>query len=90
MGVGEKWLFKYEEGKRFEELPQRRQNWLLQTGARYVWIKEDVKRAREHLYNNLKLNGIDCKKIVLNNLNHSISRFFKAFNLNNRILKLMN
>ncbi len=90
-GRWRKWLFKHEEGKRFEELTKMRKKWLLQTGARYVWMKEDVKRAREHLYSNLKLNGVDGEKIVLNSLNRAMSRFFKAFrlgNLNNRILKL--
>ncbi|MCX8189455.1 MAG: class II D-tagatose-bisphosphate aldolase, non-catalytic subunit [Nitrososphaeria archaeon] len=92
-GRWKKWLFKYEEGKEFEQLSKKRKKWLLQTGARYVWMEKDVRKAREQLYNNLKLEGIDGEKMVLNRLNRSMSRFFKAFNLinlNSRITKLMN
>jgi D-tagatose-1,6-bisphosphate aldolase subunit GatZ/KbaZ len=91
-GRWKKWLFKNEEGKRFEQLSRKRKRWLLQTGARYVWMKDDVKKARETLYSNLKLNGIDGERLVLNSLNRSMSRFFRAFNLKNlnkRILDLM-
>lgn len=91
-GRWKKWLFKNEEGKRFGQLSRKRQRRLLQTGARYVWMKDDVKKAREILYSNLKLNGIDGEKLVLNSLNRSMSRFFRAFNLRNlnkRILDLM-
>lgn len=87
-----KWLFKHEEGKSFELLSKRRQKWLLQTGARYVWMEDDVKKARERLYHNLRLNGIDGEKLVLKSLNRSMSRFFNAFNLKNlnySILKLI-
>ncbi len=91
-GRWKKWLLKNEEGKRFEQLSKKRRRWLLQTGARYVWMKDDVKKAREILYNNLKLYGIDGEKLVLNSLNRCMSRFFRAFNLenlNNRILDLI-
>lgn len=88
-GRWRKWLFKNEEGKEFGLLSKRRRRWLLQTGARYVWMNDEVKRAREMLYGNLKLEGIDGELAVLNSLNRSMSRFFKAFNLKNLNSRLL-
>ena len=52
-GRWRKWLQPDEEGLSFAELSPARRTWLVQTGARYIWIDTEVQEARERLYENV-------------------------------------
>ncbi len=76
-----KWLIGDEKGKSFSELAPERQDWLLRTGARYVWNMPDVLEERRRLYENLQQNGIDPEAIVMISIERSMDKYFRAFHL---------
>ncbi len=80
-GRWKKWVHKDEQEKPFNELAQERQDWLVQTGSRYIWTQDKVKQARKKLYSNLKQHEIDGHQIVINKISESILKYYKAFNL---------
>ena len=80
-GRWKKWLSKDEIGKSFSELSQDRQDWLVQTGCRYIWTQDSVHQARKQLYVNLEKQGLDAHKIVIDRISDSIFGYYKAFNL---------
>ncbi len=82
-GRWKKWLQEDEKEKSFEELTEERQNWLVQTGSRYIWTKDTVQQARIQLYTNLKEKNIDAHQIVIQKISDSIFRYYQAFNLIN-------
>ena len=80
-GRWEKWLHPDETGKTFSELPAKRQNWLLKTGARYIWTDKPVQAARKQLYANVKKDGFDPHGFVVNRIAQQILKYCRAFNL---------
>lgn len=75
-----KWLQPEEAGRRFEELSPARQEWLIATGARYVWTDPRVRAARQQLYDNLR-GTIDAHAFVLERITQNIQRYVEAFHL---------
>jgi tagatose-1,6-bisphosphate aldolase non-catalytic subunit AgaZ/GatZ len=53
-GRWQKWLIGDEVGLAFDELALSRQEWLVATGARYVWTDPRVLDARQRLYDNVR------------------------------------
>ncbi|MBD8388572.1 class II D-tagatose-bisphosphate aldolase non-catalytic subunit [Dysgonomonas sp. BGC7] len=78
-----KWLQNDEKGKKFEELSEDRQNWLIQTGCRYIWQHPQALAARYRLYENLNKSGINAEEVVLGRIEHDMDKYFYAFNLVN-------
>jgi tagatose-1,6-bisphosphate aldolase non-catalytic subunit AgaZ/GatZ len=80
-----KWLTIEEEGQSFEELATPRREWLVATGARYVWTKPQVLAARQRLYDNLR-DGFpdelsDPHAFVVERIARNIHKYVEAFNL---------
>ena len=84
-----KWLKPEEKDKDFFELDEERRDWLLSTGARYVWGDSDVIESRSVLYENLKAEGYLPETIVESRIESAIDRYYHSFNLKNtgRLLK---
>ena len=80
-GRWKKWLQPGEIGLDFKDLSQKRREWLIQTGARYIWTDKNVLQARTRLYQNLKLIMPSPHQFVLDEIKHSIDRYLTAFNL---------
>lgn len=80
-GRWKKWLNNDERGKEFSILNAQRQEWLIQTGCRYIWQNPQVVAARALLYANLSRNGFDGEAIVMAHIEHSMDKYFNAFNL---------
>mgnify|MGYP001230984095 CR=1 FL=1 len=78
-----KWLQPEEKGKTFEQLSEERKEWLIKTGCRYIWQLPEALVARYKLYHNLKKRGIDGETIVLEKIEHTMDKYFYAFNLVN-------
>lgn len=90
-GRWKKWLRPEERDKSFDELEEERQQWLIQTGSRYIWTAPAVKAARERLYDNLA--GVrEADAFVVWRVKTAILKYFYAFNLvnfNDRIASLL-
>jgi len=80
-GRWEKWLHPDEQGKSFSELSDKRQTWLLKTGARYIWTDRAVLPARKRLYANVKKDGFDPHGFVVNRIMQQILKYCRSFNL---------
>jgi len=78
-----KWLQKDEKGMAFEEISKDRQDWLIQTGCRYIWQHPQALSARYRLYENLNKSGINGEEVVLGRIEHDMDKYFYAFNLIN-------
>jgi tagatose-1,6-bisphosphate aldolase non-catalytic subunit AgaZ/GatZ len=78
-----KWLQSDELGKDFSEISIERQNWLVQTGCRYIWQVPEALVARYKLYENLERAGIKAEEVVLGRIEHDMDKYFYAFNLVN-------
>jgi tagatose-1,6-bisphosphate aldolase non-catalytic subunit AgaZ/GatZ len=76
-----KWLFHDEEGLSFEQLDPLRQEWLVSTGARYIWTAPPVVQARQTLYQNLKVYQADPHAYVIDRIAGCIRKYVAAFNL---------
>ena len=76
-----KWLAPDKVGRGFEGLSPRRQEWLVATGARYVWIDPRVLAARKKLYENLRSEFPDPDAFVIDRIAQSIQKYVDAFNL---------
>lgn len=74
-----KWLLPGE--KNFESLSTKRKEWILKTSSRYIWACSNVRSAQCKLYRNLELNGVDAENWMLMNIERSMDKYFKAFNL---------
>lgn len=79
----QKWLQGDEQGKQFTELTTDRQEWLVQTGCRYIWQHPKALAARYRLYENLNKSGINGEEVVLGRIEHDMDKYFYAFNLIN-------
>lgn len=82
-GRWKKWVHGNESPDDFDSITPDRQRWLIQTGARYIWQKPEAVAARQTLYTNLNLNGIDAEGIVLSTIERAIDKYYVAFNLVN-------
>lgn len=80
-GRWKKWVRGNESADDFASITPERQRWLIQTGARYIWQKPEAVAARQMLYSNLALNGIDADGIVLSTIEHAIDKYYVAYNL---------
>jgi tagatose-1,6-bisphosphate aldolase non-catalytic subunit AgaZ/GatZ len=80
-GRWKKWL--HGDEKDFDSLNRQRRQWIVKTSCRYVWAQPKVRCAQEKLYRNLELNGIDAENWVLANIETSMDKYFRAFNLIN-------
>lgn len=80
-GRWQKWLQPDEQGHDFAVLSPDRREWLLQTGARYVWTAPGVVQARERLYANLARVLPDPHAYVVDRITAAIDRYVNAFNL---------
>jgi D-tagatose-1,6-bisphosphate aldolase subunit GatZ/KbaZ len=76
-----KWLLPDEVGQPFDDLSVERQEWLVATGARYIWSEPRVLAARGHLYDNLRSELADPNGFVVARIAQSIQKYVDAFNL---------
>jgi tagatose-1,6-bisphosphate aldolase non-catalytic subunit AgaZ/GatZ len=76
-----KWLTPDEVGLGFDELTSSRQEWLVATGARYVWTDPRVLAARQRLYDALAPELADPNAFVVDRIAQSIQKYVDAFNL---------
>lgn len=79
----QKWLQPHEQGKPLPDLSPERRDWLVKTGARYVWAAPEVLAARQRLYDNLRPIMGDPHQWVVDRITASIERYIVAFNLFN-------
>jgi tagatose-1,6-bisphosphate aldolase non-catalytic subunit AgaZ/GatZ len=77
----QKWLLPDEEGLSFASFKPERQDWLIRTGARYVWTDARVVTARQTLYTNLKTAYPDPHSVVVNRIAERVQKYVEAFNL---------
>jgi len=80
-GRWKKWLQESERGLDFSALIPARQDWLLQTGSRYIWTAPAVIAARQKLYENLSAVLPDPHVYVVNRIEAAIDRYIVAFGL---------
>jgi tagatose-1,6-bisphosphate aldolase non-catalytic subunit AgaZ/GatZ len=78
-----KWLTAEEEGHCFSGLTAERQEWLVATGARYVWTDPRVLAARRRLYENLSAELSDPNAFVVGRIAQNVEKYVDAFNLRN-------
>lgn len=76
-----KWLQPGESETDFYANSPQRQEWLIQTGCRYIWEDSNVVACRSKLSENLKAKGIDADFIVSSSIEHAMDRYFEKFNL---------
>jgi tagatose-1,6-bisphosphate aldolase non-catalytic subunit AgaZ/GatZ len=80
-GRWKKWLHPDEQGKDFAQLTPDRQDWLTQTGCRYIWTAPVAAAARSALYKNLATNGVEGEPRVVRAIAEVIAGYIKKFNL---------
>jgi D-tagatose-1,6-bisphosphate aldolase subunit GatZ/KbaZ len=80
-GRWKKWLQPQEKGLGFDQLTAERQDWLLQTGARYIWTAPVVHEARMRLFVNLSPTMPDPHDYVVERIAQAIEKYAQAFNL---------
>ncbi len=76
-----KWLTPEEAGRRFDELTPPRKEWLVATGARYIWTDPEVLAARRKLYSNLHSEMPDPHGQVVDRIAANIQVYVEAFHL---------
>lgn len=79
-GRWKKWILP-GESEDFNLLEPSRQNWLIQTGSRYIWINSEVIKARELLYNNLNHLIKDLHAYVVDRIMECVDKYIVQFNL---------
>lgn len=84
-GRWKKWLQPDESGLEFRELAPKRREWLVQTGARYIWTQPTVRKARQRLYHNLASLMPDPHAYVVDRIAASIDWYINAFGLFNAV-----
>ena len=84
-GRWRKWLRADEVGREFVELEPARREWLVSTGARYVWTEAGVVEARRRLYANLRNALADPHAIVVDRIAAVIQKYVDAFGLRGSI-----
>jgi hypothetical protein len=81
----QKWLTPDEIGRSFKELTPARQEWLVATGARYIWTDPRVLAARQRLYDNLSSELPDPNAWVVDRIARNVQEYVDAFNLKDAI-----
>jgi tagatose-1,6-bisphosphate aldolase non-catalytic subunit AgaZ/GatZ len=76
-----KWLQAAEKGVEFDALAPARQEWLVQTGARYIWTQPVVVSARSQLYQNLLRVMDDPHTAVVDRIGRAVEKYIRKFNL---------
>jgi D-tagatose-1,6-bisphosphate aldolase subunit GatZ/KbaZ len=76
-----KWLQPDEQGRAMTDLAPARREWLLKTGARYIWTVPAVVEARQQLYANLAPIMGDPHRYVVDWITLSIEKYIVAFHL---------
>lgn len=89
-GRWKKWLQPEEKGQAFADLNKERRNWLVQTGARYIWTDDRVEAARQSLYQNMALVTPDPHQYVVDRIARAIDKYIVAFNLFDALTLLEN
>jgi len=88
----QKWLAPEEVGLCFDELTPPRREWLVATGARYVWTDPRVLAARRRLYDNLRYelpdDFQDPHALVVGRIAQNVQKYVDAFNLKNSLTLL--
>jgi tagatose-1,6-bisphosphate aldolase non-catalytic subunit AgaZ/GatZ len=84
-GRWKKWLQPEEKGLAFRDLAPERREWLVQTGARYIWTQPAVKEARQRLYQNLQGMMLDPHQVVIDRIVGAMDRYINAFGLFNAV-----
>jgi D-tagatose-1,6-bisphosphate aldolase subunit GatZ/KbaZ len=87
-GRWKKWLLPAERGSSFEALGPERRDWLVATGARYVWTAPQVVAARAQLYDNLGGALPDPHGFVVDRIAANIQTYVDAFNLKDSLTPL--
>jgi tagatose-1,6-bisphosphate aldolase non-catalytic subunit AgaZ/GatZ len=87
-GRWEKWRLEDEKGKSFGELAPLRREWLVRTGCRYIWTDPQVLNARNKLYQNLSVTGIDADSQVIDEIVYSMQKYFEKFNLQGTLKRI--
>lgn len=80
-GRWKKWLFADEVGLSFTEIAEDRRDWMIKTGARYIWTDEKVLESRKQLYQNVSTEIPDPHAYLVDRIAEDIERYAKAFNL---------
>jgi len=80
-GRWKKWLQPAERRLEFDALDPARRDWLLQTGARYIWTEPAVLAARQKLYAHLAPVLPDPHGYVVDRIAAAIDRYINHFNL---------
>jgi D-tagatose-1,6-bisphosphate aldolase subunit GatZ/KbaZ len=80
-GRWKKWLLPGEVGVEFNQLPDQRRVWLLQTGSRYIWRNEKVISSRKILYQNLSNYSLNAHDFVVDKIARTVEKYLQAFNL---------
>lgn len=88
-GRWRKWLSVEEADLGFDELEDSRQEWLIATGARYVWNSPQVVAARQVLYDNIRAGrpaeSLDPQTFVVEQIAQNIQDYVDTFNLKNSL-----
>lgn len=88
----QKWLTPEEVGQSFDQLAALRQEWLVATGARYVWTDPRVLVARKRLCDNLRYELSDefpdPHAFVVERIAQNVQKYVDAFNLKNSLTLL--
>ena len=84
-----KWLTPGEVGRSFDELTPSRQEWLVATGARYVWTDPRVLAARKRLYDNLRSELLNPNAFVVGSIAQNIQKYVDAFGLKDSLPRLI-
>jgi len=80
-GRWRKWLHPEEVGSAYLDLPAARRQWLVRTGARYIWTDLRVLEARRILYENLRPELDDPHARVVERIAARIGEYLQAFGL---------
>jgi tagatose-1,6-bisphosphate aldolase non-catalytic subunit AgaZ/GatZ len=88
-GRWQKWLLPEEAGMSFSDLTPQRQEWLVSTGARYIWTAPRVLDARRRLYENLQGEIADPHGYVVGKITENINRYIAAFGLQDSLELLL-
>jgi len=81
----QKWLLPDEVGCGFDQLAPARQEWLVATGARYIWTDPRVVAARQRLYDHLRSELPDPHGFVVERIAQNVQVYVDVFNLKDSV-----